>query len=110
MARRALMLKKQAQAAAARRKRRRVRQTLDRLIVIVTTQGGNPRNTSGWTATLTGGPSPVTAEFDDFGVVRFPTISTLTEIEYLLRVRDANNNTVANRTIPANREYFIVRI
>lgn len=108
-----VMAKRAAIAAKVRpsavRKRRRIRQTLDRFIVVATNLNNIPKDSSGWTASLTGGGNTVTADFDDFGVVRFPTISTLTTISYILRIRDANNNVLATRTVPADREFYVAR-
>ncbi|MEK5236270.1 hypothetical protein NST99_11335 [Paenibacillus sp. FSL L8-0470] len=113
MAKRALMAKKALMArkakASAVKKKRRIRQSLDRFIVIATNLSNAPRDTSGWTASLTNAGVTTTADFDDFGVARFPTITTLTTVPYLLRIRDANGNSVVSRNVPADREFFIAR-
>lgn len=97
--------------AAATRKKRRIRQTLDRFIVLATSTGTNstPKNSSGWTATLKNGSTTVSADFDDFGVVRFPTISTLTTVSYLLTIRDENGVILKSFNVPSDREFFVAR-
>jgi hypothetical protein len=104
------MLKKaKAAKAAAVRKRRRIRQTLDRFVVIATNLSNAPRSTSGWTATLTRGTTTVTADFDDFGVARFPTINTLTTVSYVLRIRNADGELQNTSNVPADREVAVAR-
>lgn len=97
--------------AVAPRRRRRSKQTLTRFVVLATStnSASTPKNSSGWVATLTGGPTPISAEFDDFGVVRFDTISTLTTIPYTLRIVDENGTTLTNKSIPAGREFYVAR-
>ncbi|WP_410511926.1 hypothetical protein PaeBR_18015 [Paenibacillus sp. BR2-3] len=109
IAKKALMAKKV--KAAAPRKRRRIRQTLDRFIVLATNLAATPvpRDTTGWSASLTTGGTTVTADFDDFGVVRFPTISTLTTVSYTLRIRNAEDVVLVTRTVPADREFYVAR-
>lgn len=94
--------------AAATRKKRRIRQTLDRFVVLATSLGTNstPKDSSGWNATLKNGTTTVNAEFDDFGVVRFPTISTLTSVPYLLTIRDENGVVLKSFNVPADREFL----
>lgn len=98
--------------AVASRKRRRIRQTLDRFIVVAigTNASGTPKDTTGWTASLirTGNPT-ITADFDDFGVVRFPTVTTLTTVPYLLTLRDENGNAIRSFNVPSDREFFVAR-
>ncbi|WP_339315973.1 hypothetical protein [Paenibacillus sp. FSL R10-2734] len=110
MAAKALAAKKA--KAAATRKKRRVRQTLDRFIVVAigTNATGTPKDTAGWTASLirTGNP-PITADFDEFGVVRFPTVSTLTTVAYLLTLNDENGNALRSFNVPSGREFFVAR-
>lgn len=97
--------------AAATRKKRRIRQTLDRFVVLATSLGTNsrPKDSSGWTATLKNGTTTVNADFDDFGVARFPTISTLTSVPYLLTIRDENGVVLKSFNVPADREFFVAR-
>ena len=95
--------------ASATRKKRRIRQTLDRFIVVATNLSNVPKDSTGWTASLTTGATTVTADFDDFGVVRFPTISTLTTVSYILRIRNANGDVLVTRNIPADREFYVAR-
>ena len=98
--------------AAAPRKRRRIRQTLDRFIVVAigTNAAGTPKDTTGWTATLTRtGNAPIPAEFDEFGVARFPTVTTLTTVPYLLTLRDENGNPIRSFNVPSDREFFVAR-
>ncbi|HBS45703.1 MAG TPA: hypothetical protein DEA91_16810 [Paenibacillus sp.] len=109
MAARALAAKRV--KAAATRKKRRIRQTLDRFVVLATSLGTNstPKDSSGWTATLKNGATTVNADFDDFGVARFPTISTLTTVPYLLTIRDENGVVLKSFNVPAEREFFVAR-
>ncbi|WP_139328536.1 MULTISPECIES: hypothetical protein [Paenibacillus] len=97
--------------AAATRKRRRIKQTLDRFIVVAigTNASGTPKATTGWTASLRAGTTTVTADFDEFGVVRFPTITTLTTVAYLLTLRDENGATIRSFNVPSDREFFVAR-
>lgn len=95
--------------ASATPKKRRIRQTLDRFVVVATNLNNVPKDSSGWTASLTTGTTTITADFDDFGVVRFPTIATLTTVSYILRIRDANGVVLTNKTIPADREFYVAR-
>lgn len=80
-------------------------------MVLATSLGTNstPKDSSGWTATLKNGTTTVNAEFDDFGVVRFPTISTLTSVPYLLTIRDENGVVLKSFNVPADREFFVAR-
>jgi hypothetical protein len=98
--------------AAATRKKRRVRQTLDRFIVLAigTNATGTPKDTTGWTASLlrTGNPA-IVADFDEFGVARFPTVSTLTTVPYLLTLRDENGNAIKSFNVPSDREFYVAR-
>ncbi|ASA23241.1 hypothetical protein [Paenibacillus donghaensis] len=106
------LLSSKLRSAAAPRKRRRIRQTLDRFIVVAVNANStnSPKDTSGWTATLTPETgAPITADFDDFGVARFTTISTLTDVSYTLRIRNANNMVLVTRAVPANREFYVAR-
>lgn len=98
---------KAAAAAAPKQKRRRIRQVLDRFVVIATNTANVPRDTSGWTATLTRGTTTVTASFDDFGVARFATIPTLTTVSYVLRIRNEDGDLLVTRNVPADREVYI---
>ncbi|WP_313640602.1 hypothetical protein MHH52_10040 [Paenibacillus sp. FSL K6-0276] len=109
MATRALAAKRA--KAAATRKKRRVRQTLDRFIVLAigTNASGTPKATTGWTASLRTGTTTVTTDFDEFGVARFPTISTLTTVSYLLTLRDENGANIRSFTVPSDREFFVAR-
>ncbi|WP_052098330.1 hypothetical protein [Paenibacillus stellifer] len=95
--------------AVAPRRRRRIRQTLDRFVVIATNLNSVPRDTSGWTAELSRNNTTITADFDDFGVARFTSISTLTTVSYILRIRDDNGTVLTTRTVPANREVYVAR-
>ncbi|MEK4041849.1 hypothetical protein NYE44_10845 [Paenibacillus sp. FSL L8-0493] len=97
--------------AAPTRKKRRIRQTLDRFIVVAigTNATGTPKDTTGWSASLRAGTTTVTADFDEFGVVRFPTISTLTSVPYLLTLRDESGATIRSFNVPADREFFVAR-
>lgn len=97
--------------AAATRKKRRIRQTLDRFVVLATSLGTNstPKDSSGWTASLKSGTTTVSADFDDFGVARFPTISTLTTVPYLLTIRDENGVVLKSFNVPSDREFFVAR-
>jgi len=106
MANRALMAGKLRSAAAP--KKRRIRQTFDRLVVLAVSTNNVPKESEGWTATLTRNNATVaTASFDEFGAVRFPTISTLTTVSYVLRIRNADGNLLAQRNIPADREFYV---
>ncbi|WP_138495782.1 hypothetical protein [Paenibacillus pinistramenti] len=102
-----------AKAKATAPKRRRVRQTLDRFIVLAVSPNGTntPKDSAGWTARLIpqGGGTSITANFDDFGVVRFPNITTLTDVAYTLTIFDENNNALVSRSVPANREFYVAR-
>ncbi|SDK93054.1 hypothetical protein [Paenibacillus jilunlii] len=113
MAKKALLAKKAMMARKANakpvRRRRRIRQTFDRFVVLATDLNNVPKDSTGWTASLTSGSTTVTADFDEFGVVRFPTISTLTTVSYLLRIRDAAGNQLTQKNIPANREFYVAR-
>ena len=96
-----------AAAAAAKKRKRRIRQTLDRFVVVATNTANVPRDTSGWTATLTRGTSTFNASFDDFGVARFETIPTLTTVSYVLRIRNEDGDLLVTRNVPADREIYI---
>lgn len=117
MARKALLAKKalMAKKANARvvkkvvRQRRRVKQTFDRFVVLATSLGNVNKDTTGWTASLTTGAVTVTTDFDDFGVARFPTITTLTTVSYTLRIRDEAGNLLTTKSVSANREFFVAR-
>ncbi|WP_379133862.1 hypothetical protein [Paenibacillus sp. sgz500958] len=94
--------------AAAAPKKRRIRQTFDRLVVLAVSTNNVPKDSTGWTATLTRNNNLVaTASFDEFGAVRFPTISTLTTVSYVLRIRDADNNLLTTKNIPSDREFYV---
>ena len=95
--------------ASALKKKRRIRQTLERFHVIATNLNNAPRDTSGWTAALTRNNVTTTADFDDFGVARFPTINTLTTVTYVLRIRNADGELQAQRSVPPDREVFVAR-
>lgn len=97
--------------AAATKKKRRVRQTFDRFVVLAisTNASGTPKQSTGWTASLRTGTTTVTTDFDEFGVARFPTISTLTTVQYILTLRDENGTILRNFTVPADREFFVAR-
>ncbi|MDF2723613.1 MAG: hypothetical protein K0Q59_3288 [Paenibacillus sp.] len=95
--------------AAAVKKKRRIRQTLDRFHVIATNLNNIPRDTTGWTATLTRGTTTITAPFDDFGVARFNTITTLTNFAYVLRIRNADGEQQTQKSVPADLEVFVAR-
>jgi hypothetical protein len=107
MIKRAIMIRKV--RAAAARKRPRIRQVLDRFHVIATNLNNIPRETTGWTAALTRGTTTTTAAFDEFGVARFPTISTLTTVSYVLRIRNADGDLLVTRSVPADLEVFVAR-
>lgn len=111
MIKRAIMIKK-LRAAALNKKKKRIRQTLDRFHVIATLANlaNTPHDTAGWTATLTRtGITPITANFDDFGVARFATVTTLTTVSYTLTIRNENDVVLFTRTVPADREVFVAR-
>ncbi|WP_207952945.1 hypothetical protein [Paenibacillus agricola] len=107
MMKRALMVKKL--KASALKKKKRIRQTFDRLHVIATNLSNAARDTTGWTATLTRGTTTIRADFDEFGVARFGTISTLTTVSYVLRIRNADGDLLATRNVPADIEVFVAR-
>lgn len=113
MAKKALLAKKAMMARKAKaapvRRRRRTRQTFDRFVVLATSLGNVPKDSTGWTASLTSGATTVTTDFDDFGVARFPTITTLTTVPYILRIRDDAGNLLTTKNIPPNREFFVAR-
>ncbi len=109
MIKRALLLRKLRASALKKRKRIRIRQTLERFHVIATNLNNIPRDTTGWTANLTRGGVTTTANFDDFGVARFPTINTLTTVSYVLRIRNADGDLLATRSVPADLEVFVAR-
>lgn len=125
LAKKALMIKKVNAAKAAAKKtqlakrkplakkpaakRRRVRQTFNNLVVLATNFNGVPKETTDFTATLTRGSDTFTAFFDDTGVAVFNGVSTLTEVSYVLRIRNDNNVQVFQGTVPANREFFVAR-
>lgn len=97
--------------AAATKKKRRVRQTFDRFVVLAisTNASGTPKQSTGWTASLRTGTTTVTTDFDEFGVARFPTITTLTTVQYILTLRDENGTILRNFTVPSDREFFVAR-
>ncbi|MFD2876700.1 hypothetical protein ACFTAO_13175 [Paenibacillus rhizoplanae] len=107
LAKRQLMAKKARAAAVVRPKRRRIRQVLNNFIVLAVNNNNVPYETQGWTATLTRSSGTViTAQFDEFGVAQFNTISTLTSVSYTLRIIDADNNQRTQKFVPSNREFF----
>jgi hypothetical protein len=109
MIKRALMIK-QLRAAALRKKKRRIKQVLDRFHVIATNLNNVPHETTDWTASLSRtGAATITAQFDEFGVCRFPTVATLTTVSYTLRIRNADGDLLATRFVPADREVFVAR-
>lgn len=95
--------------ASATPKKRRIRQTFDRFVVLATDLNNVPKESAGWIAALTRGTTTTTAPFDDFGVARFPTITTLTTVSYVLRIRDADGNQLTLKNVPADREFFVAR-
>lgn len=110
MAKRLLMAKKAKASAVVRPKRRRIKQVLTNFIVLAVNNNNVPYETQGWTATLTRSSGTVTtAQFDEFGVAQFNTISTLTTISYTLRIIDADNVQRTQKFVPANREFFVAR-
>ncbi|UQZ35971.1 hypothetical protein C2I18_22010 [Paenibacillus sp. PK3_47] len=119
LAKKALMVKKMNAAKAAAKKkplakkpaarRRRVRQTFNNLVVLATNFNGVPKETTDFTATLTRGSDTFTAFFDDTGVAVFNQVSTLTDVSYVLRIRNDNNVQVFQGTVPPNREFFVAR-
>ncbi|WP_405110282.1 hypothetical protein MHH28_00445 [Paenibacillus sp. FSL K6-1217] len=101
---------KKARAAAVRPKRRRIRQVLNNFIVLAVNNNNVPYETQGWMATLTRSSGTViTAQFDEFGVAQFNTISTLTSVSYTLRIIDADNVQRTQKFVPSNREFFVAR-
>lgn len=96
---------------AVKPKRKKAKQTLTRFHVIVTNANGIPVDTPGWTAVLTRTGSPtLTANFDDTGVARFDTLTTLTTVSRTLRVRNADGDQVAQKFVPADIEAIVVRM
>ncbi|KAI7255709.1 hypothetical protein KC345_g11090, partial [Hortaea werneckii] len=76
---------------------------LGNFIVLAVNNNNVPYETQGWTATLTRSSGTViTAQFDDFGVAQFNTISTLTTVSYTLRVIDADNVQRTQKFVPSN--------
>jgi hypothetical protein len=91
-------------------KKKKIRQNLDNLTIIVTNAAGVPRDTTGWTATLTRGTTTRTANFDDTGVAVFK-IATLTEFAYTLRVRNEDGELQGSaKSVPANIEAYVLRL
>jgi len=109
MIKKAIMVQR-VRAAAPKNQRRKIKQVLPNFTVIATDLNNIPRQTTGWTATLSRpGTADITANFDEFGVAVFTTIATLTTVSYTLRVRNADNTLLATRSVPADREVFVVR-
>ncbi|WP_238654702.1 hypothetical protein [Paenibacillus piscarius] len=105
-----LQMVKKARAAAVRPRRRRIRQVLNNFIVLAINTNNVPYETQGWRATLTrSSGTTVTAQFDEYGVAQFNTISTLTSVSYTLRIFDADNVQQVQRFVPANREFYVAR-
>lgn len=105
-----LQMVKKARAAAVRPRRRRIRQVLNNFIVLAINTNNVPYETQGWRATLTrSSGTTITAQFDEFGVAQFNTISTLTSVSYTLRIFDADNVQQVQRFVPANREFYVAR-
>lgn len=110
LAKRQWMAKKARAAAAVRPKRRRIRQVLNNFIVLAVNNNNVPYETQDWKATLTRSSGTViTAQFDEFGVAQFGTISTLTTVSYTLRIIDADNVQRTQKFVPSNREFFVAR-
>ncbi|MDF2859378.1 MAG: hypothetical protein K0Q87_5229 [Neobacillus sp.] len=109
MIKRALLIRKLRASALKKKKRIRIRQILDRFHVIATNLNNIPRETTGWTAALTRGATTTTANFDEFGVARFPTIATLTTVSFVLRIRNADGDLLVTRSVPADLEVFVAR-
>jgi hypothetical protein len=85
------------------------RPILDRLTVTWVQSNGVPFDTTGFFARLfRNGTLVQTAAFDRFGVVRFSSVATLTQVSYTLRVFDANGFLFRTRTIPAGVETFAI--
>ncbi|CAG7644477.1 hypothetical protein ACFQI7_09830 [Paenibacillus allorhizosphaerae] len=91
-------------------RRRRIRQTLDRFHVIAVNANLVPVTTTGWTAVLTRGDTTETANFDSFGVARFNNLTTLTNVSYTLRVRNADGVQRAQRSVPADLEAIVIQV
>ncbi|MEK5448977.1 hypothetical protein [Paenibacillus sp. FSL R7-0331] len=113
MAKKALLAKKALMARKTNAKkvvkRKRIKQTFSRFVVLATSTGNVNKDTTGWTASLTSGAVTTTTDFDDFGVAQFPTISTLTTVSYVLRIRDEAGNLLTTKSVSANREFFVAR-
>ncbi|WP_277470256.1 MULTISPECIES: hypothetical protein [unclassified Paenibacillus] len=108
LAKKALMARKTNAKKVVKRKRR-IKQTFSRFVVLATSTGNVNKDTTGWTASLTSGTVTTTTDFDDFGVAQFPTISTLTTVSYVLRIRDEAGNLLTTKSVSANREFFVAR-
>lgn len=94
--------------AAARTRALQAGPTFNRLTALWVQDNGVPFDTTGFTARLSRGSTPVeTAEFDRFGVVRF-NVATLTTVAYTLRLFSPAGVLFRTRTIPAGVEAFAV--
>ncbi|HUC92824.1 MAG TPA: hypothetical protein VMS09_12490 [Paenibacillus sp.] len=81
----------------------------NRLTVVWVQQNGVPFDTTGFFARLSrGNRLAATASFDRFGVVRFNTIETLTEVGYTLRLFSRDGRLFRVRLIPAGVETYAV--
>lgn len=110
MAKRLLMAKKAKSSAVVRPKRRRIKQIFSNFVVLAVDTSNIPYETQGWTATLTRTTgASFSALFDEFGVAQFNGVNAPTTVSYTLRIRDADNSLLAQRNVPANREFFVAR-
>lgn len=82
---------------------------LRRLTVVWVQNNGVPFDTTGFFARLSRGNTVVsTAGFDNFGVVRFSNIRTLTNVTYTIRTFNDNGVLFRTRTIPAGVETYAI--
>ncbi|MCQ6558818.1 hypothetical protein [Paenibacillus mendelii] len=82
---------------------------LSRLTVVWVQNNGVTFNTTGFFARLFRGNTLVsTASFDNFGVVRFANVRTLTNATFTIRVFSASGVLFRQRTIPAGSEAFAI--
>ncbi|QHW34975.1 hypothetical protein GZH47_08090 [Paenibacillus rhizovicinus] len=80
-----------------------------RLTVVWVANNGVPFDTTGFFAQLVRNNRVVaTAAFDRFGVVRFGSIQTLTNVSYTIRTFNANGVLFRTRFIPARVETFAI--
>ncbi len=83
--------------------------TLSRLTVLWVQTNGVPFDTTGFFARIySGGTLVQTASFDRFGVVRFSSIPTLTNRNFVIRVFSSAGVQFRERSIPAGVEAFAI--